>query len=87
MIAGPSLVIENIKITPQSKLIRAERPSCQIIWHHPTGVLVEEENQTKVVPIWDVTRLLQVGLLTLSLIFQLLGMITQRKKSHETSKQ
>ena len=83
----PSLTIENTRITPQSKLFTVERPSFQIIWHRPTGVLIEEENRTKVVPIWDVTRLLQVGLLTLSLIFQLVRMIKQRRISYEANKQ
>jgi hypothetical protein len=72
---GPSVTVGDITVTPRLQAIIVRLPDCHFIWSRPTGVLVEQHGLVKHLPIVDVTRLLQLGLLGFCLAISLLRFV------------
>ena len=68
---GDKITIGDITVTPQSQAFIIRWPYGGWVWNRPVAVLVEQGGQTKRIPIVDVTRLAQLGLLGLSLVFMI----------------
>jgi hypothetical protein len=43
-------------------------PFAQIVWNRPTAVVVERAGRVERVPVWDVTRVVQLVLLALLVV-------------------
>jgi hypothetical protein len=78
------VVVDDITLTLQSRVVSLHLPTGGCVWSRPTAVLVGRNGQAVSLPIVDTTRLLQLGLFGLSLAITLtivrLVTFTQRKK-------
>jgi hypothetical protein len=78
------VVVDDITLTLQSRVVSLHLPTGGFVWSRPTVVLVGRNGQAVSLPIVDTTRLLQLGIFGLSLAITLtivrLVTFTQRKK-------
>ncbi len=81
VIAGSPIERHGIRIIPQSEAISLSWAShrsssspfwLRLIYDRPTGLLLEQGQTTEYIPIVDVTRLAQISLWALALLFLLL---------------
>lgn len=73
--SGHAVTIGQVSVTPQSQALIIRSPYGGWVWNRPVAVLVKQGGQTKRVPIVDVTRLVQVGLLGLSVACTVIALI------------
>src|SRR6266545_461376 len=62
------VTIHDVTVTPWSRALVVRWPKGGFVWNRPTAVLVEQDGQARRIPIVDVTRILQVGLLGLAIL-------------------
>ncbi len=89
--AGSPVERQGWRITPQSESIslhwmggRSPFGSLRagLVYNRPTGLLLEHKETTEFIPIPDVTRLAQISLWALALLFLLLpGFVNRRRKT------
>lgn len=70
-ILGDKVTVGDVTITPQSRALIIRWPRGGLVWNRPVSILVERGEQTERIPIVDVTRMAQLGLLGLSLVFSM----------------
>jgi hypothetical protein len=63
----------NIYLTPESQALTLRWPWGGFVWNRPSAITVEKDGSIQRLPIIDVTRLIQLGLIGFSLT---LGLIT-----------
>ena len=68
-LSGDRVTVGDVSLTPQSQALTIRWPWGGLVWNRPVAVLVERDGQTERIPIVDVTRMAQLGLLGLSLVF------------------
>lgn len=81
--SGETVTVGDVAVTPQSQALTVRWPHGGWVWNRPVAVLVERGDETKRIPIMDVTRVAQLGLYGLSLVFAMLGLallIRNRRK-------
>jgi hypothetical protein len=78
--AGRPVVLGTTRITVQSWTLAVGWFSFGIVWRHPTAALVEADEQVARVPIHDVTRLIELGLLGLGLAIVIVMASMRRKE-------
>lgn len=66
---GHKLSIGQVTIVLQSRALILRWPYGGWVWNKPTAIIVEQRKQTRPVPIVDVTRLAQMGIIGLGLLF------------------
>jgi hypothetical protein len=84
--AGEPTTVGDVTLTPQSQALTVRWPFGGFVWNRPVAVLVERGEQTERIPIVDVTRMAQLGLFGLSLVFSvliLLGSARPRRGQNE----
>lgn len=72
-VSGSPVTAGDVTLTPQSQSLTVRWPHGGWVWNRPVAILVERGGQTERVPIVDVTRAVQLGLLSCTLVF---GMVT-----------
>lgn len=72
-ISGDEATIGDHTVVPQSQALTVRWPYGGFVWNRPVAVLVEGGEGTERIPIVDVTRMAQLGLLGLGLVFLLLA--------------
>jgi hypothetical protein len=70
---GASVMVRDIRLDPQSQALVVRWPNGGWVWNRPVAVLVHRGEQAERIPISDVTRITQLGLLGLGAVF---GMVT-----------
>jgi hypothetical protein len=83
---GQPVTVGDITITPQFQALVVRLPIGGFVWNRPTAILVEQDGETKRVPIRDSTRIIQLWLLGFSVVFLIASLVTffQRKElSHD----
>lgn len=70
-VSGDKVTVGDVTVTPQSQALTIRWPYGGLVWNRPVAILVERGEQTERVPIVDVTRIAQLGLLGLSLVFSM----------------
>ena len=80
---GEKITAGNLSLTPQSKALTIRLPFGGFVWNRPVAVLVEENGQTRRIPIVDATRMAQVGVLALALVSVIISAVFARKRSHQ----
>lgn len=65
--SGDKVTVGDVTVTPQSQALTIRWPNGGLVWNRPGAILVERGEQTERIPIVDVTRIAQLGLLGLSL--------------------
>lgn len=64
--------VDNMTITPQTKLLRVQVPHFGFVWNRPSGVLIEENGRIEYHPIVDVTRTAVFAIAGITILFNLL---------------
>lgn len=82
--SGKKVTEGDITVTPQSRVLIIRWPFGGLVWNRPIAVQVERScgADAERLPVVDLTRLVQVGLLGLSVLFWLIGLaqlIQQRR--------
>jgi hypothetical protein len=67
--SGKPVTVGDVTLTPQSQALTVHWPSGGLVWNRPVAVLVERDEGTEHIPIVDITRVVQLGLLSFSLAF------------------
>ncbi len=73
--SGDPVKAGDVTVTPQSEAISLRWPYGGLVWNRPVAVLVEKGGQTERIPIVDVTRVAQLGLLGLSMILSIVTLV------------
>lgn len=76
--SGEPVTVDGVTLTPQSQALTVRFPYGGFVWHRPAAVIVEEEGQSRRIPIVDVTRMAQVGAYCVVLLWALLYLIVAR---------
>ncbi len=79
-ISGEEVTIGDVTLTPQSQALTLRWPNGGFVWNRPVAVLVERDGQTERVPVVDVTRIVQLALLGLGLVFFMVAVILSIRK-------
>ena len=84
--SGDEVTVGDVTVTPQSRALTVRWPRGGLVWNRPVAVLVERDEETERIPIVDVTRMAQLGLLGLSLAFSMIIMALSIRRKKEESK-
>ena len=85
-ISGDRVKIGDVALSPQSKALTIRWPNGGLVWNRPVAVLVERDTGTERIPIVDVTRMAQLTLLGLSIVFSIIALVLsarQRRRDQE----
>jgi hypothetical protein len=74
-VSGSPVTAGDVRLTPQSQSLTLRWPHGGWVWNRPVAVLVEREGQTERIPIVDVTRAVQLGLLSFMLVFSMVTFV------------
>ena len=83
--SGETVRRGGIAVTPQSRALTVGWHRGGLVWNRPSALVVERDGDVRRIPIVDVTRVVQLALFGLSVVFVfagLYGMIRQRR-DHE----
>jgi hypothetical protein len=81
--SGQRVQVGDIAVTPISQALTARLPFGGLVWNRPASVLIERSGQTEIIPIVDVTRLVQLGLLAFTLVISIVVWTeSSRRKEH-----
>jgi hypothetical protein len=72
--SGDKVTVGDVTVTPQSRALTVRWPRGGLVWNRPVAVLVERGEETERIPVVDVTRMAQLGLLGLGLAFSMIIM-------------
>lgn len=75
---GQSARKDNIEITPVSQTLFLNLPFYRLVWSRPVAVLVSKDGTEERLAIVDVTKLVQIVLLTIGAGSAILGLIWSR---------
>jgi hypothetical protein len=82
-VSGEQVTVGDVTLTPQSQALTVRWPNGGFVWNRPTAVLVERGGQTERVPIVDVTRVAQLTLLGLGIVFSIVTLMLSIRKRRE----
>jgi hypothetical protein len=83
--SGERFTIGGVSITPQAQALVLRGPFGGWVWNRPVAIVVEQGQQTKRMPIVDVTRRVQIGFMGLGLLFGLVSLIWMRQERRNKS--
>lgn len=75
---GEKTTVGQVSVTPLSQVLMIRWPYGGLIWNRPQAILVERDGQMERIRIMNVTRMSQLGLLGLSLIFCMIILLMQQ---------
>jgi hypothetical protein len=77
---GTPVEASGLRVTPESQVLSIRLPFGGLVWHRPTAVAVEQGGQaTRRVPIVDLTRIAQLGLLLGTLLLTAVCLIASSR--------
>ncbi len=85
-VVGKPVIVGDISVTPQSQAIIVRLPIGGFVWNRPTALLVEQDGQARRIPIRDLTRILQLGLLGFCVVLsivRLMKFFNERSSGHD----
>jgi hypothetical protein len=82
-VTGQSLIVNDLTLTPQSRVLIVRFPWSTFLWQRPTALLLERNRQVKLLPIVDLTRTLQLGLCGLGLVIIIITSFIQFSQRKE----
>jgi riboflavin biosynthesis pyrimidine reductase len=74
-ISGDPIAVGDVTVRPQSQALTVRWPNGGFVWNRPVAVLVDRDGETERVPIIDVTRVVQIGLMGLGFLFTILLLV------------
>jgi hypothetical protein len=72
--SGETVTLDGVAVTPQSQSVTVRWPRGGWVWNRPVAVMVGRDEERKRIPIVDVTRVAQLGLYVLALMFGIAGL-------------
>jgi hypothetical protein len=81
--SGAPIAVGDVTITPQSRALAVRWPGGGWVWNRPVGVLVERGGETNSIPILDLTRVAQWGMLGLALAFAAFAFLRSRARGRD----
>ena len=69
--SGEATTVGDITMTPLSQVVTVRWPSGGLVWNRPVAVVVERDGMRERIRVVDVTRMVQLGLLGLTLVFSM----------------
>ena len=84
-VSGDKVTVGDISLTPVAQALIVRCAHGGLVWNRPVALLVERDGHTQRVPIVDVTRLVQIGLLGLTLICLVVTLVQSvaRRRVHD----
>lgn len=84
-LSGEQITLGDTRITPQTQALVVRWPHGGFVWNRPTAVIVERGGKTERIPIVDVTRIVQLALLGLSILLPLMigARLMHRRRARE----
>lgn len=81
------VAVDDITLTLQSRVVSLHLPQGGLVWSRPIAVLVEQNGQVTYLPVVDITRRLQLGLIGLSLAitFTIIRLVTFTQRKEKVS--
>jgi hypothetical protein len=83
--SAEEVTVHGVTVTPRSRALVVRWPKGGLVWNRPTAVLVEHEGQLRRVPIVDVTRVLQVGLVGVAVLAAGVSLLGRRHRMEGTA--
>ncbi len=77
---GRPIVVGDLTVTPRCRALAVRLPFGGYVWNRPVGVLVERDGRVERLPIFDLTRVLQIALFGVSLGFALCAATATRRR-------
>ena len=74
-LSGDKVSVGDVTVTPQSQALTVRWPNGGFVWNRPVSVLVQRGEGTERIPIVDVTRMAQLGLLGLGVVFSVVALM------------
>ena len=65
-VSAAPVTVGDVTVTPRARALVVRLPQGGFVWNRPTALTVQQAGATRRVPVVDVTRLLQLGLLALA---------------------
>lgn len=84
-ISGQPINMNDLVLTPQSRSLIVRFPWGTFIWHRPTAVLVERAEQREHLPIIDLTRIIQFGIIGLGVIIIIVRVERSARRKEKAS--
>jgi hypothetical protein len=78
---GDPVERDGLTVTPISKALVIDIPYLGFVWNRPVSLLVDDGQNAKKVPIIDVTRVIQLTLITTAVILTVVSFLVGRRKS------
>ena len=72
---GSPTPVGEVNLTPQSQVLTVRWPNGGWVWNRPVAVLVEQDGESERLPIVDVTRMAQLGLIAFAFLFAILSLL------------
>lgn len=60
-ISGEPVTIEDVRLTPQSRVLSVRLPFGGFVWNHPSSVIVERAGKRETVAVPDVTLMTSIA--------------------------
>jgi hypothetical protein len=79
------VTVHDVTVTPLARALTVRLPKGGLVWNRPTGVLVEQDGQSRRIRIVDVTRLLQVGLVGVAVLAASTSLLGERRRRGEAA--
>ena len=73
-VTGEAVTAGDSTVTPQSQALVVRWPGGGFVWNRPVAVLVQHGEKSERIPIVDITRMAQLWLAAVGLIFSVLAM-------------
>lgn len=82
--SGDPVSVGGVTVTPLSRALELRLPFGAFVWNRPVALLVRREGRVERVPIADVTRRVQLGLLisTAVVVVALTALRRRKEKTH-----
>jgi hypothetical protein len=77
--SGEPVTVGDLTVTPQSQALTIRWPGGGWSWNRPVALVVERDQRSERIPIVDVTRAAQLGVLVFGLVVGLLTLGLRRK--------
>lgn len=84
-VTGNPVQIGEVTVTPQSQALTIRWPNGGFVWNRPVAVMVVRGEETEHIPVVDVTRMAQLGLLGLSVAFSVFAVLKSIRCKEEES--
>jgi hypothetical protein len=80
--AAEAVVSDTLQVTPEARAVIIRWPGGGMVWNRPKGVRIfaPKGQSPAYIPIYDLTRVLQVACYSLAAVFTLRGLLAGRQR-------